>query len=185
MISDDELIAALKGRIALRPSDERMPGWPRPAAPLSSIREVERAVGHPFDALLARVYTEVCDGGLGPGYGAMPLLHGGPGRESVLEMYTEFRTANWPEELVPIWMWGCAIWSCVDRDGRIVTSEPQGFNALEYDVRGWLVAWLDGVKLWDDMFEDRDVTLMNPFTRKPTITKARARVKGRRWHPRS
>jgi len=62
---------------------------------------------------------EVSNGGIGPGYGSLPLT----GPDSIATMYASFRSGSWPDSLVPVWDWGDAVWSCVDREGRVVTHD--------------------------------------------------------------
>lgn len=87
----------------------------------------------------------------------------------------------WPLGLLPFCDWGCAIRSCVDTsspDGRVVTFDPgargpgepmsAAFAQTHYSLRQWFIDWLDGVDLWQLMFEPdpaRARVGINPFTK--------------------
>jgi hypothetical protein len=80
---------------------------------------------------------------------------------------------------LPVWDWGGAVWSCVDPEGRIITHDDVGGRTLTcFKTRTWLRAWVDDVDLWKEIYEDRDSTIVNPFTRQPVATKVRGTAKG-------
>lgn len=171
-MNDDELIAALRVKAANVES--------RAPASIAALERTEAALGFSIDPFLRRVYLEVGDGAVGPGYGTLPL----EGEESLASTYTNVCADDWPKELLPVWNWGDAIWSCVDTAGRLVTIDDVGEPMLtDFTTRTWLRAWVDGVHLWNELFDDKEVTILDPFTRKPVTTKARNVVKGRPWVP--
>jgi hypothetical protein len=157
------------------------------------IAGVERQLGFPVPPLLRDVYLHVGNGGWGPGHGLLPLVctTETSDEESVSGLYEAFAAPDpedpawtWPRHLLPICDWGCAIRTCVDCDlplNPIFTFDP---NALEHgdptekaiapiglSLKEWFEAWISGVDLWSQMFEpdpDRAITIMNPFTKKPT-----------------
>src|SRR5690242_515603 len=58
--------------------DARAKGWidPLPALPLATAHDIEQAeakLGFAIDPLMRRLYTEVGNGGFGPGYGVLGL----------------------------------------------------------------------------------------------------------------
>lgn len=169
---DDEILAAL--RVKAAEIESRGPVSP------AAVKRVEEVLGFSIDAFLRRAYLEVGDGGFGPGGGALPL----EGGESLSSTYADDRNGHWPKGLLPVWDWGDATWSCVDLDGRIVTTDDVGGPTLtDFTTRTWLCAWLDGVDLWNEIFEDKEATILNPFTRKPVVTKVRGIAKGKPWLP--
>ena len=169
MLSDDGLIGLLRSRV-----DQKL----RPPVSLEALRLAEEDLGLSLDPFLRRVYLEVSDGGFGPGYGARSLV----GAESVVSTYAEFREGGWPAPLLPVWDWGDAIWSCVDPHGHVVTRDDVGPpTQTDFTTRTWLRAWLDGVNLWDEIYDDKEATILNPFTRKPIVTKVRGTARGRPW----
>jgi hypothetical protein len=78
--------------------------------------------------------------------------------------------------------WGDAIWSCVDGDspeGTIVThDDASGPTRTAFKIRSWLQSWVAGVDMWREIYEDHEATIINPFTKKPIVTKVRGRAKG-------
>jgi len=189
MSADDDLLSALRTRAA-NPATRTDNGtlWTPPYQPVTAetIAETEaglEALLHPF---LRRVYVEVGNGGFGPGYGLAGLAggYGASEGESLLERYRRLRAEQWPEKLLPLFDWGDAIWSCLDAtslQGTIVTHDDvEGPTLTDFSIRSWLKAWVDGVNLWEEMYEDEEAIVMNPFTRKLTTTKVRGRAKGKR-----
>lgn len=169
MLEDDDLIGLLRSRTE---------GKCRPPVSLAALKQAEEGLGMPLDPFLGRVYLEISDGGFGPGYGARPLV----GVESVVSTYADFRVGGWPTRLLPVWDWGDAIWSCVDPHGHVVTMDDVGPpTQTDFTTRTWLRAWLDGVNLWEEIYDDKEATILNPFTRKPIVTKVRGTARGRPW----
>jgi hypothetical protein len=170
MKTDDTLIEALRLRAA--EGEHQAPASP------TALKDAEEALGFTIEPFLRRVYIEVSDGAVGPGHGALPLV----GRESLASTYAAFRTGGWPRGLLPVWDWGDAVWSCVDGNGHIVTMDDVGLPTLtDFTTRTWLRAWVDGVDVWEQIFDDKEATIINPFTRKPVVTKVRGTAKGRPW----
>ncbi len=131
----------------------------------ATIRDAERALGFPIPAPLRRLYSEIGDGGFGPGHGFYGLASGTDKfpDESVVFLYTLFRKGDpedpsfsWPYMLLPIMDWGCAIRSCLDcstpslpiirHDPNV--SAPLQFRSEDWHFEEWLQAWLDGYDLW-------------------------------------
>jgi hypothetical protein len=187
MGTDERLLDALRKKIAA--GDPALAYDPPEILPPSSAEELaaaEAALGVELDPLVRRVYRELSGGGWGPGRGAWPLL----GPDSVVSRYPYGRDDDfedgsvWPVGVVPIWDWGCAIYSCVDAAGRVVTYDSvDGLTLTRFDVATWLKTWCDGVRLWDEMYIDKPVTVMNPFTKEPIITKVRDKIIGTPWTP--
>jgi hypothetical protein len=121
-----------------------------------ALREAEGALGVELPAFVRGLYTEIADGGFGPGEGLLPLAR-------AVKRYRELvggeelpRGRKWPAGLVPL----------VDRDpelecvdaatGKVIAWDPEGlsqrsnedrFQRSFHDVAGsaaeWLAAWLD------------------------------------------
>jgi hypothetical protein len=163
----------------------------RPAVTRETLAHAEALIGRPFPPLVQRLYGEVANGGFGPGLGLLPLAvsesdeqTSAPAEESsVVGTYTEFRRHSWPAELLPVCDWGCAAWSCVDTsaaEATIVTHDDvAGATVTTFSLASWLEAWLNGVDLWKEMYDEHDATIINPFTRKPVTTRVRGAAKGR------
>src|SRR5688500_14054929 len=104
----------------------------RSVADEQALARAEQSISQRLPSFLRSVYSEVGDGGLGPGYGLLPLFQLGEEahEDSVVGLYKAFCGVDaedaawrWPHRLVPFCDWGCAIRSCVDcssDDGAVV-----------------------------------------------------------------
>ena len=147
------------------------------------IAATEGRLGFALPSLLTRIYTEVADGGFGPGYGLLSLANSGPNGRSLSSVYRDFRAGDWLERLLPLWDWGCAMWSCLDgrsEEGAIITSNQGEFTVTNFTLRSWLQAWTTSVDLSQEIFEPSGITRMgiNPFTKKPMVFHGGPRSKG-------
>jgi hypothetical protein len=191
MSNYDELIESLKHRAVDPKTRTDHAGFAVPPlfppATQEMVAMAEEGLGFRLPELLARVCCEVANGGFGPGDGLIGLP-GGYQEDgcSVLDLYRELKPGvstewNWPERMLPIVDWGCAMFSCVDcksADSRIAMSEEAILSQTAYDLRGWLEEWCHGERLWDKMFEACDweeKSIINPFTGKPATIKRRVR----------
>ncbi len=148
---------------------------PSPVATGAGITADEQRLGFAIPPLLKRLYLEVGNGGWGPGYGLLGLTGGmrdDTGRTAV-EDYL-LRTSGpdpdepdwrWPEGLLPICHWGCAIYSCVDcfqQHSPMILFDPNAdkpsladaFFPEQLKFEEWIGLWADGVNLWDRMYGD-------------------------------
>lgn len=82
-------------------------------------RDAENRIGLPLPPLLRRLYTEIGDGGFGPGYGLLNLSTSLGSYRGVRKDGSP-RWSSFPPSLFPICEWGCAISSYVD------CSSPEG-----------------------------------------------------------
>ena len=123
----------------------------------------EERLGFPLPPLLRLLYSDVADGGFGPGHGFLPLFApvAQPHEDSVVTLYEVFRggdpeepTWSWPERLLCVCDWGCAIRSCVDCSRpelpvvRFDPNEEGEFFPETPTFDGWLEDWLSGKDLW-------------------------------------
>ncbi len=83
----------------------------------------EKQLGFGIPPLLRRIYTEVGNGGFGPGYGLIGCLGGyrDDRGDTIVEAYLgrsrrdpEDPEWRWPEKLVPLFSWGGACYTCGD-----------------------------------------------------------------------
>ena len=139
--------------------------------PLSSksADAVEATLGFNLPVTLRRIYTEIGDGGFGPGYGFLPMIEPiSKNDDSVLNLYSLFRegdpkqpTWHWPKTVLPIVDFGCAIRACVECDsGQIIVDDPnidtlttQTFLDQQQSLDEWLADWCDGEDLWERIYE--------------------------------
>jgi hypothetical protein len=159
----ETLIRRLQERIRSEPTVD-MEVWPpiRPRPPVSeqALAEAEARLGFALPSLVRALYTQVADGGYGPGYGVVQLhiLV-----ESRLGMDEEDE-AEWvcPERLVEFVGWGCNYFSGIDcshpacpvffynNDEAVEGATLTDCLLPEaYSLEEWLSAWLDGEDLWE------------------------------------
>jgi hypothetical protein len=116
------------------------------------IAETELLLGFQLPAALARIYSEVANGGFGPGYGLLPI-------GDVVRLFRRLRAydvqPSWPEAMLPI-SDDEGIYHCIDRrSGRIMrfdperlnddnSNVPQIFEEVAPDLEDWLERWLAG-----------------------------------------
>lgn len=77
-----------------------------PKATPEQLAEVEKKLGYALPPLLKSIYTEIGNGGFGPGYGlyASEDLIADAEEEGII----------WKKGMLPLLTWGCGILSCVD-----------------------------------------------------------------------
>ena len=127
------------------------------------LSSAEQRLGFPLPPLLRLLYSDVSNGGFGPGYGFLPLFPPAaqPSEDSVVVLYEVFRAHDpeepdwsWPERLLCVCDWGCAIRSCVDCSRpelpmvRFDPNEEEQFFPEAPNLDGWLEDWLSGNDLW-------------------------------------
>ncbi|MGW6204892.1 SMI1/KNR4 family protein [Streptomyces sp. NPDC055089] len=166
MIDIDDLVQ----RIAIRAASENE-ALPAPVNDVQ-IAEAEARMGFDLHPLLARLYREVADGGFGPDCRLLPLS--GPGSSSAGEYLTR-RVASlgvehpqWPEGVVPILTWGCAMYAgvdCLSEDGQVLLFEPNPYSGGSWEqcwfldsasLVTWLETWLAGTGWFEEDAFDRD-----------------------------
>jgi hypothetical protein len=195
--TDDDLLRALGEHVRIGLDQDDDATAPGSGASPEQLALTESRLGFHLPPLLRSVY-EIANGGIGPGLqGLYPV---GAGEKTLASLYRSFVDSDyrpepgepdfdqypWPERLLPICDWGCAIWSCLDcrsADGPIVTSSNgEPFANTGHTLRSWLAAWLADVDLFEEMFEPDPVrTGINPFTKQPITFKAQGKPKGARW----
>lgn len=170
---DDELIESLKATDAgykayLRAHDfqTNVPG-DYPPAPPEVVTRAEQQLGFALPPLLKRLYTEVANGGFGPG---LVGLEGGYADEEwpedtlvglyhgyreyaahLMECEPEVGAEPWPERLLPVCSEGCAMMLCLDcsePEMPVVRYDPhyhpwpRRFIRVHTSLRGMLEAWV-------------------------------------------
>ena len=170
----DDIIAAIRRRLETKLTDmgkfsrSRL----RPSNPVD-VASDERRLGFNFPPLLKLIYQEIGNGGFGPGYGLIGLTNGVPddtGKTgpAIYELIRGSSTLEpnwkWPEGLLPVCHWGCAINSCVDctdPNFRMRVFDPNVHDGDDWSdsffeeapsFETWITAWASGVDLWDAMY---------------------------------
>jgi hypothetical protein len=110
--------------------EERFPGMPRTAAcippPLDeeTMANVECQLEVTFPQALRLLYSQIGNGGFGPGYGLFPVTDEHSTRSMIHEYHLLRSPINqivsWPKGLIPIADWGCSTYSSID------CNHPQG-----------------------------------------------------------
>ncbi|WP_333738056.1 SMI1/KNR4 family protein [Streptomyces sp. IBSBF 2806] len=174
--------AQLLERVAAKAAAVRP--WGRPSLPEPvdriTVAQAEAALGFPLPALLADLYLRIGDGGFGPEYGLLSLLDSTPsGEPAAVSQYLANRASGrqdpdwpWPEGVLPISHWGCAMYACVDcrsPQASVLLFEPnpgdpdRAWFVDAPSLSEWLRAWLDGTGWYDVMDEDLSLTPWTQF----------------------
>ncbi|HEY2511785.1 MAG TPA: SMI1/KNR4 family protein [Polyangiaceae bacterium] len=161
----------MQRRFATRESLEHRQFRHAPAT-AAEIGETERQLGFPLPPLLRDLYTQVANGGFGPGYGLLGAVGGAPDdwAANIAEAYRQDRDLSprleesdaepgsdawfepyydeWPGRVLRLVHWGCAIWSCLDvRRDRVFRFEhlhgTRTREAMLVEATS-LKSWLEG-----------------------------------------
>jgi hypothetical protein len=126
---------------------------PRPVT-RRAVEHAQTRMGFPLPSLLGRLWTEVGNGGFGPGYGLFGLDTGAASEFSMSiptayfrliadHSCEEFLGEPWPKKLVMICHWGCEYYSAIDCstvEGEVVDllsgpeTEGQGMHLCGMDA---------------------------------------------------
>src|SRR2546430_2344775 len=118
----EALIRQLQERIRSEPTVDMAvcpPIRPRPRVSEQALADAEVRLGFPLPLLVRDLYSQVADGGYGPGYGVTQLAgHPYAIVESRKRMDEESAGSPggewWPERLVEFVHWGCNYFSGID-----------------------------------------------------------------------
>ncbi|MEV0899719.1 hypothetical protein [Actinoplanes sp. NPDC049802] len=114
-----------------------------PPATAEVVAEAEQIAGRPLPYLLKRLYTEVGNGGFGPGYGLLGLRGGH--KTGQIDATVGLRHGS-----LMLCDWGCGISSDLHLDdGQVWGYDPNGFDAAEafpqhMTVVDWFAKWAEG-----------------------------------------
>ncbi len=166
----DLLIRRFRERILREPTvdySQLPPIRPRPPVTAERLARAEARLGFPLPPLLRGLYTQVGDGGYGPGRGLFHLIGGdwslvAHAEETCLSIREDEVDPWWPPRLVEILNWGGHDTSAVDCSGPpypvfLYNSAKTDGDAPREDyiepqadsLEDWLSAWLDGEDLWE------------------------------------
>jgi hypothetical protein len=167
----EALIDRLKRRIQSEPTVDLEvcpPIRPHPPVSAAQLAEAEERLGFELPPIVRDLYTQVADGGYGPGYGLNRLI-AGDSLTLVLsdQTFLEERATGdplslWPDKFLRLCEWGCNYFSGIDCSRPacpIVRFVPdwcaEGAAMAEVRVpeadslEEWLEAWLRGERLWE------------------------------------
>jgi hypothetical protein len=123
-------------------------------------------------ALLSDIYTQIGNGGFGPGYGLLGV-EGSPhaseygydpdlGKLGLLGTYAEWLSyGDHPKQLIPICPWGCELWSCIDASQAnapviFIGGELGDYVIHSHSFLDWMTAWIKGVHLFNRGLKARE-----------------------------
>lgn len=174
-MDERELFRRLRAR-----AEQTWPKYEEWYGPLleDELRESEEMLGFPLPEFVRRLYTQVGNGGFGPGYGGVLGLLNGATDESNINAVDRYRGWQdwqpdlagyeleaedivvpfaWPNRILAICHWGCAIYSCIDcnkEDGAVLRFRYDCYhptmaltelmNPEAASFASWLEAWLHG-----------------------------------------
>ncbi|MET7380964.1 SMI1/KNR4 family protein [Streptomyces sp. NPDC005526] len=163
-------------RVEAKARDTRPYGWTSLPAPVdtATLARAEAALGFRLPPLLAQLYLRIGDGGFGPEYGLLPLLDSPPaGEPAAVPHYLSQRESGrkdpewpWPEGVLPISHWGCAMYACVDcraPEATVLLFEPNpgdpdhAWFVDAPSLADWLHTWVDGTGWYEEMNEDLEM----------------------------
>jgi len=133
-------------------------------ASTGELAAAESRLGFPVPRVVQRLYTDVANGGFGPGYGLVGIGGGRAGfRRGARtwfceDEYTSLRSdpqIQWPPRLLPVCDWGCGIYSCVDAthadapmlrmdSDALYDAPPLAITPMNCTFSEWLQAWVNG-----------------------------------------
>lgn len=173
----EELIYALRAKLQRTAATQDYADnvfSPRGVVPDAIIVSVERRLGFTICPLLKRIYTEVANGGFGPGSGIVGVAHGytDDWGHNLEELYDWFylrkhydASWHWPQGLLPFCHWGYTTYSCVDctqPNHPVLIIDPDYreqdddmedmFIEHKDSIADWFCDWLEGKDLWADAF---------------------------------
>jgi hypothetical protein len=152
----------------------------RSSPPLSdaSIGAIEAGLSLSLPSLLTALYTEIGNGGFGPGDGnfqrdgiLLPITHSPTiHRLCVVDFYLALREPdstnslwNWPFGLLPFCDWGCGIYACVNcvaENTPVIVYDsnhhisgqvnPPALMPHTTSLAAWLRGWVQGQDLWSE-----------------------------------
>lgn len=154
-------------------SSERSNNCLNPPVSEDVVLEIELDLGVRLPPIIKMIYTEVGNGGFGPGHGFLPLSRTEllPDGRFVVDCCKRFRELKgWHNSILPLNSWGCGVISCIDvdqpNDPPVYRYEPnipddltvqylkgcpfRGFGLLPecLNLSEWLNEWVIGNETW-------------------------------------
>jgi hypothetical protein len=159
-----ELASDPRRRTSMAHKAPELLGQPLPLpATRRAVQDAETRMGFPVPPLLERLWTEVGNGGFGPGYGLFGVDSGHVSElsMSIPNIYLQSiadASYDWPKKLVIICEWGCGYFSAID----CTTVEGEVVDLLdgpERKAKGctfaqWMEDWVNGIDLWERDFSE-------------------------------
>ena len=137
-----------------------------PPAAVDLVDSAEQRLGFQIPALLRDIYTQVGNGGFGPGYGLVGLDGGAQDDQggTIVDLYLLYKQGDpgdshwrWPDYLLPVFYMGDAVYACIDcslADSPVTIFDPNvhtegelwdgSFKLESISLEEWLEDWLGG-----------------------------------------
>ncbi|HEY0755295.1 MAG TPA: SMI1/KNR4 family protein [Ktedonobacteraceae bacterium] len=118
-----------------------------PPATEEQIEETERLLGFPLYPFLRELYTQIANGGFGPGYGLNGIIGGfeNGGLGPMIERYREDKPSaserkTDPAQFLELCHWGCAVYSYLEnKTGRIYhMTDDEKYECDAPSLEAWL-----------------------------------------------
>jgi hypothetical protein len=186
---NDDILERIRKHVAVNRHETRCAPSPLPLpASQDAVRAAEEKLQFRLPALLKAVYSEIANGGIGPGYGLIGLTGGHlPNDETLVATYEGVHAGaaylgfEWQRGLLPFCEWGCNILSCIDcmaPEFPMYVSEACEVTREPYSLEEFFEMWMDGVDILGVNTEPgSSVEVINPFTRKKMWVSTRRRRK--------
>lgn len=127
-----------------------------PPATIEEVEAAEQELDFKLPNLLREIYTQVANGGFGPGYGLLGLPPDGATDDQGKNIVSlglavpdpnDLTEYTWPDNLLPIFYYGCAIYACLDctnENGPIFMWDSGELDKSPWvaSLREWLENWL-------------------------------------------
>jgi hypothetical protein len=169
-VLDDSAVEVLQERArSQKPTDHQFasPSFNQPLS-ADDLYSAERLLHFALPPSLRQVYGSIANGGFGPGCGFTGLIGGHLDdlKRDVVGDYLIRRQPyeaepewSWPEMMLPVCHWGCAIYSCIDcstAEALVVRFNPNrvdkdwsvAWKSEAFTLSAWLSAWLNDVDLF-------------------------------------
>ena len=174
-MTEDALIQKMRERVADHRRTTSAANWPGNyadiaesfgPAPLDLVEDAQRRFGFPIPSFLVRLWSEVANGGIGPGYGIFGV-EGGMTDDMLdlplpdlylawkdQEEWIELTGRGAAERTIPICDWGCNTFSAIDcstPDGNMLLFS-EGVTRIDHGVSfaRWIEDWLAGIEVGSD-----------------------------------
>jgi hypothetical protein len=170
----NQLIDRIRHQLSIEQNNPDLPSYRRIPLPAVASEEAllvtEHLIGFSLPPLLRRIYTEIANGGFGPGYGLIGVAGGFTddlGRD-ITDIFADKHSSSfqkyfpdWPIQSISICHWGCAMYSIVDcstTEYQMFHFEPNNLDIADYLIPHhrrfdeYMTAWVDGIDLLNDIF---------------------------------
>ena len=150
------------------------------------VDDTESKLGFRLPEVLRLIYTNIGNGGFGPGRGGCLIGVRGGFEGTLGTIVAEYEGMKdgakylgleWPAGLLPFCDWGDNISSCVsciENRGAMYIAENCHIRRQSYDLDGFMEMWVNGIDiLGSEASETLSSEIVNPFTGRKTTIRSR------------